>query len=167
MIGKAAFFLLLSCALHGGANAQTLWNGISAGMSADDVRRAIPSAYVLPATEQKTRGDRVRLMSSAPELIDGTSYRPGYTFKSGRLAIVELSAEDVYKGAITFGTFERVRDLLRARYGKEIEARSGHGISETKWIANGVVVALWFVDFELSNQRAISISYEAVDVGKL
>ena len=146
-----ALGLLAAGALH----AQTLWPGTTAGMSVEDVKRAFPDAHAPEVENVLPAGRGVQLLELDEAAIAGHTFKVGFFFKEGELAVVTLGEA----GEIPVKDFEKFRDILRKHYGLEYSTLNSESLQLTWKVAQTTILLTW-----TPLQRGIvllSIAYEA------
>jgi hypothetical protein len=101
------------------ANAQTLWQNVTVGMSGADIQRAQPSAR--PPRERSTlaHGSAVCELQIQDYEVASRTFDVCFYMTGGRLVQVMLTADDPSQAL-----FSTLADLLRARYGRELSPNS-------------------------------------------
>lgn len=110
--------LLLVCA---GASAQSLWRGVPAGATPEEVAAQIPEAAQAPP-RPATEDGRVLLEIPAHELV-GANFQVAFGFEQDKLQSVVLRAQ-AGSPEEARAIAQRLTASLRSRYGLEISTKS-------------------------------------------
>ena len=153
MSKKSMRFISLLCAagalLSATASvAQTLWQNTNVGMTADQIRRAQPSAQV-PSRAQTLHGGAVCGLELPDYEVGSDHFRVCFFMKDGRLAQVTMTSTEP-----SIPAYDALSVMLRARYGNELSASSqpcarGRGLTvcTMEWLLDtGVNVSLLYSD---------------------
>lgn len=155
--------VLLGLAISSSAIAQELWHGVSVGDSMDQVHRVFPQASI--PTDPGVTGESRELLRVPQIDLAGAKFNIGFYFKEGLLSQVILSADRhgvSQSFADTLPLYERVTNLIREKYGRELSNSVKHapsgigGVAFAKWCAGPTQVSLYVVTDEERNSLLVS-----------
>jgi hypothetical protein len=113
----AACLIVMSLA----AEAQVLWQKASYGMTVAQVKQAFPNA-IEPSDGGTLYSGAKELLRERDVEVAGEKFDAGFLFNAGKLEQVTLKAKERKRFGLMFPTFEQIRILLRARYGRELSS---------------------------------------------
>lgn len=120
----------------------TLWQDLSAGMTEEEVRRAMPAVQpVRVPTIKMTTGAESKLQVPGQQL-EGKTFEATMFFIAGKLSDVQLlhvAPVDAVKGR---AAYNELLLALRAKHGQEQRTSNTRSFSEAAWAADGKVVTL-------------------------
>jgi hypothetical protein len=127
-------FNIAVCALAlvfaGSLRAQALWPGTNAGMRLEEVQKLFPTAHAPENAEPLPGNSVVQLLELDHVVIAEHTFQVKFFFNSERL--VKVSLTEV--GEVLAKDFEKIRELLRAKYGHEDSTTSSESI-QLNWKA--------------------------------
>jgi len=138
--------ILLVIAPISAAKAQVLWQGARAGMSVEEVLKALPGAtrYV-PAPGDKLGDGATELVTAPDQMISEKMFRPRFYFSNYRLEQVTLSLQGADDSRIARITFEDVFIALRAKYGPEVVLKDTDIGKEADWLHGKTNITLFLI----------------------
>lgn len=136
------FFIL--ALLVSQAHAQTLWGKSQYGMTAEQVKAVFPNAEN-PAKPSQLGNGAKALLSLPGVQIAGTTFRANFYFLSEKLVQVTLTSQDRGQFDTVLRTFETIEELLRAKYGREIQREVKRGTlsqASATWMSGSTNVSV-------------------------
>jgi hypothetical protein len=124
----ALFAIFIAGALH----AQALPEGVRLGMSADELKAALPSAQAV-ARPQRLSGGLVGSLRGAPALVAGLPLEPTFYFAGGQLRRVEFAASAQAEADAGARAFSEIVQWGRSAFGPEL-ASGDPGSQYAAWV---------------------------------
>lgn len=148
---------LLACAQM--AHAQVLWQGLSAGMTEEAVRRALPAAQAVnnPITKMAS-GAQGKLRVPGLDYM-GKPAEATLFFIGDWLGEVQFTHQPPQGPTQGREAYNELLAALRAKHGQELHAVNARTSSEANWVVGGAILTLLGV-FE-GNTSWINITYSA------
>lgn len=167
---KSFSLLVLTLACSSGFS-QVLWGGTTHGMSEDQVRKTIPQV-VRPNNPSSTKFGAELLRLNRID-IGSISFRASFYFSDQKLVQVTLQQDPAPKSFTqALQSYENIRELLRASYGKEISEvikRGQFGTADGTWLSDKTNITLYAMG--IGNEMGLlNIVYQmriATESGKL
>lgn len=140
MLRAVIFTILAACAQL--AQAQVLWQGLSAGMTPDEVRAAMPAAETVNnPTIKMTTGAQGSLRIPG-QVVEGKAFDATLFFAGDRLIEVQLVHEAKVEVPQGRAAYNEVLQSLRAKHGEERMLHNAHSSQEVAWQAGDAVLIL-------------------------
>ena len=142
-IKKRGFWISLLaiavCFISVSAQAQTLWGSTSYGMSPAEVLKVVQGVHSVKngstlGTEQKAK----ELLRVDDYQVVNESFKIRFYFTKEKLVQVTLNLNKERNFDQTLFVFERLSDVLRAKYGKEISRKVDYSVFLNNAYANWV-----------------------------
>lgn len=143
------------------ANAQALWREANYGMSIDEVRAAIPEVADA-ANPGELAGGAKGLLTIPKVQIAGSAYQARFFFLNDKLVQVMLSLDNPGKFDSSLRTFETLEELLRVKYGREVQRQVKRGVvnqASATWMAGGTNISVLTYSFDNDN-ASLNINYQ-------
>lgn len=148
------------------AQAQTLWRDSVQGMSPEQVVAAVEGAHLV-SDGSELRSGLKELVRLDEVKIAGETFRVSFLFTGEQLNQVnlEITRENIPTLSEPLVTYSRIKDGLRAKYGKEISSeekpsRSTTSLSTTWLTEDRVTIDLWMYQIG-STLTNLAIIYQA------
>lgn len=139
----------------GNLRAQALWPGTIAGMTLEEVQKLFPDAHS-PANPEPLPGNSVvQLLELDKVVIAEHTFQVRFFFNGEQL--VKVSLTEV--GDIPAKEFEKIRDILRAKYGHEDSTSSSESI-QLNWKAVQTTLQLKWTPAR-SEAAVLVLTYQA------
>lgn len=122
---RTAFFAL-ALLFSSFSSAQALWTKAEYGMTVGQVKTAFPGAVDSPKSSQLKSGARA-LLTLPNVQVGGASFSGNFYFLSDKLVQVTLSLDNPGNFDSVLRTVETIEELLRAKYGREIQRELKRG----------------------------------------
>ena len=164
MLNRTTAHLLAAIAigLSFNASAQTLWQKASFGMTVAQVTFAFPKATSVRDGDALNTGAK-ELLRESGVVLGGSEFEAQFFFNNQKLEQVTLKATEPRQFELMISTFEQMRTLLRARYGRELSSsiKSEPLLSkaEADWVVGKTNVSLFLLGIG-QNPAVLNINYQ-------
>lgn len=160
---KALRTLLLTTtfALASAAQAQTLWTKAEYGMTEGQVKSTFPDV-VTAAKPDHLYGGAVGTLVLPGIEVAGHSFHATFYFVSNKLTQVTLSLDDRAMFDTILITYKGVEEILRAKYGPEIQQQISRGnlnVAEASWLSGKTNINL-FASGVSGDKASLNINYQ-------
>lgn len=135
--------------------AQALWPGTNAGMSLEEIQKLFPAAHPPENAEPLPGNSVVLLLELDKVVIADHPFQVTFFFNGERLVKVSLTE----LGDVQAKDFEKIRDILRAKYGQENSTTSSESI-QINWKAVQTAIRLKWTPAR-SESAVLTLTYEA------
>ena len=146
---------LLALLFSGSLHAQALWPGTIAGMRLEEVQKLFPVAHAPVNAEPLPGSSVVQLLELDNVVIAEHPFQVKFFFNGERL--VKVSLTEV--GDIPAKEFDKIRDILRAKYGHEDSTTSSESI-QLNWKAVQTTLQLKWTPAR-SDAAVLTLTYQA------
>ena len=143
------------------AHAQTLWTKAEYGMTEEQVKSTFPDAITAAKPDHLHGGAVGALMLPGIE-VAGRSFHATFYFVSNKLTQVTLSLDDRAMFDTVLITYKGVEEILRAKYGPEIQQQISRGtlnVAEASWLSGKTNINL-FASGVSGSKALLNINYQ-------
>lgn len=127
------------------AQGQTLWTTAQYGITVEQVRAAFPKA-VAASEPSKIHHGGLGLLTMPGIQLGSNNFRVTFYFRADHLEEVWLSLDETVSFDRAIVVFSSVEELLRAKYGTELQRKISHGSynsADESWLAGPTDIHLY------------------------
>jgi hypothetical protein len=159
-VPKLALGALITIASLSNAGAQVLWQQSRAGMTVDEVLKAVPGTQrQAPNSGDNLADGAVDLVTASDQRISDKVFHPKFYFLNGRLEQVTLTLQGVNKSSDARSSFEDVYIALRQKYGPEVVLKDTAIGKEAEWLRAGTNIVLFLIAIT-EDDPVLNINYQ-------